>query len=185
MLFGTGTSRRIDLSLFEARLLRAAQHVTTGKGETPYPIFPFNSLIWCRCRTSKQAYKTSYASLRGLKSLRHAVQSLAQLLDDGIAQMEDAVLPVSRHQGIMSLPNEIIVKIMTLVGEQLIFDPIQLKRTMWTFFEVPPFGSLVNDAKTLLRYWKESEAAWTGTLPDRRRSPMITKLFMTMPTEHN
>lgn len=82
----------------------------------------------------------------------------------------------------MSLPAEAMVNIMTLVGAQFLYDPKELKQTLWTVFEVSPFRYFVNDARAQLRYWKGCDTAWAETLPHRRQGRTITRLFF---SEHD
>lgn len=80
--------------------------------------------------------------------------------------MEKAVLPVSRYRGITTLPSEIMVRIMTLVGEQFLDDPEALKNAMWTFMDEPPFSYHVIDAIALKKHWKDCDTRTVvGGLP--------------------
>lgn len=93
------------------------------------------------------------------------VDSLASVVNDGIARVEKEVLPVSRHNGIRSLPTEIMATIMTLAGDQLFLDPDAFKKLMWTFFDVTPFDAYVKDAKAMLKTWRQLDSVWVGYLP--------------------
>ena len=78
---------------------------------------------------NKDAYIESYNSLRAVKNLRCMVKALDSVIGSSVKRMEKELLPVSLHRGIRSLPREVMVDIMTRVGEQ-VNDPKAFKEKM-------------------------------------------------------
>ena len=130
-----------------------------------------------RCYVVDEAYRESYASLRMLKNLRCIVESLAEDLNKKVAQVEEAVLPVSRYRGIKSLPSEVIVNIMTLVGGRFRTDTEKLDELMMTFLEVEPFSSHIPKALVFLQVWGRKNT-WPGTFPPSYRMDQTKMLYL-------
>ena len=131
-------------------------------------------MVHIRCRVVDQAFRESYTSLRMLKDLRRIAASLAEDLDEKIAQMEKSVLPVSRYRGIMSLPSEIVVNIMKLAGGLSHLDMRYLADFSKVFLEVEPFETHIELVPSPLRDWIERENIWLGGPPPESRARDIT-----------
>lgn len=128
-----------------------------------------------RNRESRKSYLESYGSLRALKDLRQVVASLASDIDKGIEKMEREVLPVSRYQGIRSLPGEVIVKIMTLVANQF-EEPKAFKSTMFSFLQFSPFGAHFEEATDLVSRWERTDCGWDGRLPQETSMTRLDRM---------
>ena len=73
-----------------------------------------------------------------LKSLRRTVDSLAEEIEEKISKTEASVLPVARYHGIMSLPSEVIVNIMTLPGGHSLVDHFPRPRVRARLLSLSP-----------------------------------------------
>lgn len=146
---------------------------------TSNPIF---TLACCSCLRSRVVYDESRKSLRAAKSLQRMARSLSKAVDSHVAKLKQAVVPASRSYGLSSLPNEIIVRVINLVGQRDFSDPRKLRNTIWTFFEVPIFNACVTDAMPLLKRCKESPSRHYGSLPPSYPDVPLEEIFL---TEHH
>lgn len=116
---------------------------------------------------SKDGYKQSYEALSALKAFRKAVETLSSAIDTSIKALEEAVRPVARHYGIRSLPNELMLQIMSLVANQLLLYPKRLETMMEAFRDIAPFGGYFKFAREEeVKNWRHIiKSYWEGEPP--------------------
>ena len=143
----------------------------------------FNRNLWY-----KAAYEESHDALRSLKNLLRAVDALASVVRAGVKQMEKEILPVSRHRGIRSLPSELVVNIMKLVGSQPDMSRESFKSLMFMFIRTPPFNIHLLEAEELVERWEYNDRTWDGRLPPRDlvdSKAVITRFHFTMENNYS
>ena len=108
------------------------------------------------------------------------VRTLSNFVDERVLKAKKPVIPASRSYGISALPNELVVRIMNLVGGQFYDDPRKLREFIWGFFDIPIFDACIKDVKLLLNRSKPHSGMdflIVGGIPTRFLNPYAEEFF--------